>query len=488
MQLFIVEGENRAVKSLFSDESISLPPFQQSTYPFEVTRVRRIASPTDAQIFEPIGASTDVVQVGLGTGYTLPTAGVWTLGFGILTSGTVTNGKRYRIRDFNAGDSFTNIGAGSNATGQVFTATGTTPTTWTNGSELIEITADLDFDNTDAELQTALNNLASVNAAGGVTVLENVTGLFTVTFNNAGSRADMEGYTENLAPESLVEVGTLVNGTSLLREIQSVRVTQNPVGLKTLDSAITAATGTVSEVTVGGAGLNAKVRLTLDPLPYGGSFTLTVRGVESALLDADASAEDIVAALEGLELTSGLLVTGAKYKIVTFVAGDNFSNLGATNATGSVFIASGTTPTTWTNGSTLSPVASGNVEVIQEAANRWLIAFVGDMANTAMGTITTDSSSLLSIAGRAGTMDTRTAGAGLLLGNSDQADVTFAVVITPQGETPSYWLSLESTIVAPVIPPASGDTVPTGGVYDTVTGAGPYRFTIVDGVISYDLY
>lgn len=53
--------------------------------------------------------------------------------------------------------------------------------------------------------------------------------------------------------------------------------------------------------------------------------------------------------------TSGTLVIGIPYTITTFFAGDNFSNVGATvNATGNIFIATGTTPTTWTNGSTLT--------------------------------------------------------------------------------------------------------------------------------------
>ena len=48
------------------------------------------------------------------------------------TSGILTIGQKYKIFDYNAGDDFTNIGASSNATAQTFTATGTTPTTWTN--------------------------------------------------------------------------------------------------------------------------------------------------------------------------------------------------------------------------------------------------------------------------------------------------------------------------------------------------------------------
>lgn len=56
------------------------------------------------------------------------------------TSGSLTVGQKYIILDFNAGDDFTNVGAASNATGVIFTATGTTPTTYTNGSTLSEAT------------------------------------------------------------------------------------------------------------------------------------------------------------------------------------------------------------------------------------------------------------------------------------------------------------------------------------------------------------
>jgi hypothetical protein len=55
----------------------------------------------------------------------------------VQTSGTLTIGCRYYIKSYVASDSFTNVGAGSNATAVSFTATGTTPTTWTNSSQLV---------------------------------------------------------------------------------------------------------------------------------------------------------------------------------------------------------------------------------------------------------------------------------------------------------------------------------------------------------------
>ncbi len=52
------------------------------------------------------------------------------------TSGFLISGREYRISIYQTGDDFTNVGASSNANGVVFTATGTTPTNWTNGSTI----------------------------------------------------------------------------------------------------------------------------------------------------------------------------------------------------------------------------------------------------------------------------------------------------------------------------------------------------------------
>jgi hypothetical protein len=61
--------------------------------------------------------------------------------------------------------------------------------------------------------------------------------------------------------------------------------------------------------------------------------------------------------LPGAALISGSLVVGTVYKVGHFVAGDVFTNVAdigaAANASGAVFVATGTTPTTWTNGSLL---------------------------------------------------------------------------------------------------------------------------------------
>ena len=53
------------------------------------------------------------------------------------------------------------------------------------------------------------------------------------------------------------------------------------------------------------------------------------------------------------DLTSGTLIIGKEYIIDAYVAGDDFTNVGGTNVTGDVFVATGTTPTVWANSSSL---------------------------------------------------------------------------------------------------------------------------------------
>jgi hypothetical protein len=110
------------------------------------------------------------------------------------TSGTLTVGKKYRITTFVAGDSFTNIGASSNATGVEFTTTGTTPTTWTNGSTLNEIGAVLDSNLENADPAKSLvvrdrssNNFDGVVTATGVTQINKKIQIGNLFFGSTGN-------------------------------------------------------------------------------------------------------------------------------------------------------------------------------------------------------------------------------------------------------------------------------------------------------------
>lgn len=63
---------------------------------------------------------------------------------------------------------------------------------------------------------------------------------------------------------------------------------------------------------------------------------------------------------------SGLLIAGIEYTITDCQTGDDFTNVGASiNATGVIFIATGTTPTNWTNLSSLTTNQPPAVDVLE---------------------------------------------------------------------------------------------------------------------------
>lgn len=76
---------------------------------------------------------------------------------------------------------------------------------------------------------------------------------------------------------------------------------------------------------------------------------------------------------DNVEQTSGTLEIGKRYRLKDFIAGDDFSNIGATNEDGNEFIATGTTPTTWTNSSIIVQIGGVlNLEQSGIGHNQWL--------------------------------------------------------------------------------------------------------------------
>jgi len=95
----------------------------------------------------------------------------------------------------------------------------------------------------------------------------------------------------------------------------------------------------------------------------------------------------------GYSATSGALISGQTYYIASYVAGDDFANVGGTNVTGNTFVASGTTPTTWTNSSILVSVGISAPAVTLltnglSAAIVWTYSAVGTYIGTLTGAFT----------------------------------------------------------------------------------------------------
>ena len=108
----------------------------------------------------------------------------------VLTSGTITVGKKYLVKLFVAGDSFTNVG-GTNTTGTVFTATGTTPTTWSNSSQLVQLGCILDLNAEGMSSATWVDKTNSLTAtnSGTTFVLPSASNLRAMFYNGAAKLA-----------------------------------------------------------------------------------------------------------------------------------------------------------------------------------------------------------------------------------------------------------------------------------------------------------
>lgn len=177
------------------------------------------------------GSATVTPWLAITTPGGTPSGGTFWLGVSSATSGVLVSGKRYQIQTFVAGDDFTNLGATANETGIIFTATGTTPTDWTNGSTLIEITTDVAYSASAATLEAALE---ATEAVVGVSVTKSGTApVWLVQWDSVGAVALMTGGGSLLTPASAAVTSEIRAGSSTVTEQQLVRLTRTPYALQT---------------------------------------------------------------------------------------------------------------------------------------------------------------------------------------------------------------------------------------------------------------
>ena len=187
--------------------------------------------------FDPASGDASVTpSLGIGTPGAGPSGGTFWLGVSTATSGALTTAKRYQIETYVAGDDFANLGAAENATGVVFTSSGTTPTDWNNGSTVVEITQEISYAASAATLEAALEATAAVV---GVTVTKaSAAPNFVVEWDSVGAVALLVGGPSSLTPASAVVTSELQAGSASAVERQIVRLTRQPYALQTVWSTI----------------------------------------------------------------------------------------------------------------------------------------------------------------------------------------------------------------------------------------------------------
>ncbi len=92
-----------------------------------------------------------------------------------------------------------------------------------------------------------------------------------------------------------------------------------------------------------------------------------IRDIDSDLWVATSGSGTDFQDTNSADISSGTLIAGKMYHIVDFIAGDDFTNVGGVNEDDSVFVASGITPTTWTNSSILQRVYMFSEDFVKKA-------------------------------------------------------------------------------------------------------------------------
>lgn len=171
-----------------------------------------------------------------------------------------------------------------------------------------DTTTALAFNATPAVVQAALNLLASITAAGGVTVAK-IGDNYNIVFNANGARTELTTNGAALIPLSAATVASLQTGDANKPAIYLVHLQRTVAGLATSFSPTAASAITVESLTAWD-GTKATYRVSISPDPKGGSFSLSFDAqtgidVSSAAISVGASAIDVQNALNIGALADG---------------------------------------------------------------------------------------------------------------------------------------------------------------------------------------
>jgi hypothetical protein len=167
---------------------------------------------------------------------------------------------------------------------------------------------------TAAQVQTAINALASITTAGGVTVSGPDGGPWQVAFVSDGARDFFTANIDSIFPFSGFRAYQLREGTVSAKEIQLLVIDPQLATLAETFTNLPAASGEVTKLQSGASGVPDIQRVSISRDAYDGGFTLSFDGETTQFIPHDADAEEVKQALDALSNidTDGVTVTGAK--------------------------------------------------------------------------------------------------------------------------------------------------------------------------------
>lgn len=196
-------------------------------------------------------------------------------------------------------------------------------------------TSAIAYDATASAVETALNSHATISSEGDVTVTGQ-SGWWLAQWDTAGAvTGGLTGTPSGLYPDCRRIRFDVTTGAAGVKEAEVVWFYRKPFLIVDSWSNASAAAVTVTVVTTGSASVNEIVQIELDPVPEGGTYTLTFGGQTTQVIEYDSTAATIQSRLGELSSIgpNNVRVTGTFPKFfIEFIGALKLTNVGAVTA------------------------------------------------------------------------------------------------------------------------------------------------------------
>jgi len=372
-----------------------------------------------------------------------------------------------------------------------------------------DTTAALAYNITAAALSTAVNALASVTSAGGVTITKSAFGSrYAITFVTAAAQAAFTVTDSSLVPDTTAIVSERIAGSGSVQEVQEIFLSPDPVALQTSFSNLASAvTATPSTVTAGTSTASEVQQIDFAPAPVGGTFSITLPSDTRSVTAAVVAGVFTTTTNHGFAVGQPVVGTGftteanwtegTTYYIVaapsptTFTIAATSGGAAITTATADSGTGTITTPARTTaeidfDASVsavqtalvaLDTIGTDNVSVSGTPGVAYVLSFTGSKQNANFPQITVEDAILSAPLGKTGTLTLSTFSLQDLFDVSGASELTlvFEVEVTESGKIQTYSASVS----------ISEDIIKAGNLSPTpVPGVGRYGAEAIGSGVS----
>lgn len=277
-----------------------------------------------------------------------------------------------------------------------------------------DTTSALAYNATDTQVAGALNLLASIIAAGGVSVTRSASGIYRIIFDDVGAKTDITADAASLYPSVDAGIFVALEGDASTRQVVIFRLETQPACYAELTDELPVAAASITVIRAGATGVSEIQSIEFSPEAYDGTYSIQFGSAKSSAIAFDAQPSEIQSALE--------LLTG---------------------------------------------IGVGNV-IVSGGFPRYTVEFAASLGD--VSSMIVDVSGLVVPEGRRGSLNTNTSGIIELLDGASQANAKLEIEIFDISES-TAWTAIQAdcTVIDDVIGNSPGSQTPLPSYADMAT-------------------